>query len=65
MLLSLQTETLVSKLLLTIADGEKAVEVVRQVLSDQIDFEPYNVFKFLDKEDKHYIDEYNFTDFLK
>lgn len=64
-MLSLGTENLITKLLLIIADGEKAVEIIRQVLADQIDFEPYNTFCYLDREGKNYIDEYNIHDFLK
>lgn len=64
-MLSLETETLVSKLLLTIADSEKAVEVVRQVLGDQLDFEPFMVFRYLDRADKNFLDEFDITDFLK
>jgi hypothetical protein len=63
--LSYGTENLVAKLLLTIADGEKAVEVIRQVLADQIDFDAYDAFCYFDREGKNYVDEYNFVDFLK
>ncbi len=64
-MLSFGTENLITKLCLVIADGEKAVEVIRQVLSDQRDFDPYNTFCFLDRDGKNYIDEYDIQNFLK
>ena len=64
-MLSLETETIISKFFLNIADGEKAIEIIRQVLGDQMDYDPYAVFRYLDIEDKNYIDEYNLSDFLK
>jgi len=64
-MLSLGTENLITKLCLVVADGEKAVEIIRQVLADQIDFDAYHTFCYLDKEVKNYIDEYNIHDFLK
>lgn len=64
-MLSLGTENLITKLLLVVADGEKAVEIIRQVLAEQIDFDAYNTFCYLDREGKNYIDEYNIHDFLK
>lgn len=64
-MLSIETEARLAKLFLNIADGEKAVETSRQVLSEQLDFDPYQIFKKLDKESKNYIDEFNIVDFLK
>jgi len=64
-MLSLGTENLITNLCLILADGEKAVEVIRQVLADQLDFDAYNTFCYLDREAKGYIDEYNLHDFLK
>ncbi len=64
-MLSLGTENLITKLSLVLADGEKAVEIIRQVLADQMDFDPWNTFCYLDREGNNYIDEYNIHDFLK
>ena len=64
-MLSLETESLISKFFLNVADNEKAVEVIRQVLCDQLDFCAYHVFRNLDRENKNFLDEYNFVDFLK
>lgn len=64
-MLSIETEARVAKLFLALADGEKAVELNRQVLGDHIDFHAFNVFKRLDSEGKNYIDEFNIVDFLQ
>jgi hypothetical protein len=64
-MLSIETEARVAKLFLNLADGEKSVEIARQLLNDQLDFDPYLAFKRIDREGKNYIDEYNIIDFLK
>jgi hypothetical protein len=64
-MLSIETEARVGKLLLTLAEGEKSVEVARQVLSDQREFDPYLAFKRLDRENNNSINEFNIVDFLK
>ena len=64
-MLSIETEARVAKLFLNIAEGEKSVEITRQVLSEQIDYDPHQVFKRLDTEGKNSVDEFNIVDFLK
>ena len=64
-MISIETQARLAKLLLNMADGEKSVEVTRQVLSEQIDFDCYKAFKRLDRESKNYVDAYNIVDFLK
>lgn len=64
-MLSVETENRLSKLLLTLADGEASVEVSRQVLGNQLGFDPYQVFKLLDSENKGYIDSFNLVDFYR
>lgn len=64
-MISIETEARVAKLLLVLAEGEKSVEITRQVLADQLEFNPYSLFKRIDRESKNYIDEFNVVDFLK
>jgi len=64
-MLSIETEARVAKLFLSLAEGERSVEINRQVLADQLDFEPYSVFKRLDTQGKNSVDEYDLVDFLK
>ena len=64
-MLSIETEARVARLLLTLAEGEKAVEVNRLVLGENLDFNANQVFRRLDREGKNFIDEFNIVDFLK
>ena len=64
-MLSLETEAKAAKLFLILSEGEKSIEISRQLLSDQIDFNSYQVFKQFDKDSKTYIDAYDIVDFLK
>ena len=65
MLLSIETEARIARVLLTLAEGERVVEVSRQVLSDNYDFDGYKVFHRLDVEGKNRIDATNIVEFLK
>jgi len=45
----------VMKLMLAIAKEEKSIELIRQTLSQQPQFEPYAAFLYLDKEKCGYL----------
>ena len=62
---SVETERLVSKLFMTLAEGERSIEISRQVLSDLIEFDPYKIFKTLDIEGKNKIDSSNILAYLR
>ena len=47
-MLSLQTERMLAQFLYSLAEGERAVEVTRQVLSEHPDFSPLSLFNSLD-----------------
>jgi hypothetical protein len=64
-MLSIETESRVAKLFLTLADGEKSVEINRRRLAEQHLFDPYSVFKRLDSQGKSRIDEFDIVDFLR
>lgn len=64
-MLSSETDSRLSKMLLILADGEASVEVTRQVLANQIGFDPYNLFRLLDTEVKGWVDSLNIIDFLR
>ena len=64
-MISIETEARVAKLLLTLAQGERNVEISRQVLSDNFDFDAYQIFKVLDRECKNRVDAVNLVDFLR
>ena len=65
MSLSRETEVYLGKIFITLAEGERNAEISRQVLSDNFDFEPFSIFKFLDKENKNYIDIRNLINYFK
>lgn len=64
-MISIETEARVAKIFLAMADGEKSCEVIRQGLSQQRDFDPFNIFRILDKSFKNYLDEYDILTFLR
>ena len=64
-MLGLQTELKLAHLLKTIADAEKQVEIVRQVLAEQLDFEPYTAFKRIDTLGLGYLRVADLHDFLR
>lgn len=64
-MLSIETEKRLAKLLLTLADGDKAVELNKQVLVDQHNFDPYSVFKRFDTQGKGRVNEFDLVDFLR
>ncbi len=63
-MLSLDTENLICEFLFTISDGEKNIDVIRQVLADQSDFDPFKIFKILDSENKGFITDNNLKYYL-
>jgi len=43
MSINMETEAKIARIFLTIADGERRIDVTRQVLAEQLDFESYTV----------------------
>ena len=64
-MISIETEKRLSKLMMQLAEGERSIEISRQVLSDLYDFDAYQIFKNLDVEGKNRIDSNNIIDFLQ
>jgi Ca2+-binding protein (EF-Hand superfamily) len=63
-MLSYETKNRIADFLLSMSDGERQVEVLRQVLCEQKDFEPYAAFKRIDRDRKGYIDAMDVAKFL-
>ena len=63
-MLSSQINNLVIKLLLTIVNKEKEIEINRQLLAQNIDFDLFQIYSLLDKEKKNYINSSNLIEFL-
>ncbi len=63
-MLSVPTRTLFCDLLLAIGQKEKQLEIVRQVLCEQKDFEPYAAFKRIDRLNQGYLTAEDVKKFL-
>lgn len=59
-----EASRLFCELILEMGRKEKKLEVIRQVLCENPDFEPYTAFKYLDKLHKSYLDQSDFSVFL-
>lgn len=64
-MIGLQTENKLAQLLKSIADGEKEIEVTRQVVAEQREFEPYTAFKRIDRDGNSQLTVYEVIDFLR
>jgi Ca2+-binding EF-hand superfamily protein len=64
-MVSIETEARVAKILLTLAEGERNIEISRQVLNDNYDYDAYQIFKYFDFEGKNRIDPCNLLEFLR
>ena len=62
---SSETEIRLGKLLMTLAEGERSIEISRQVLSDLKEYDSFQIFKNIDFEDKNKIDCYSLINFLR
>lgn len=63
-MLSIETEVRIASLLLTLAEGERNIEISRQVLSDNFDYDAYQIFKYIDVDNKNRIDALDILNFL-
>ena len=63
-MISPDTESQIIKLLLTLADLERQVEINRQVLSQNLDFDAYQAFRYIDTDNKNSINSENLLKFL-
>ena len=54
-MLSIETESELAKIFLTLAEGEKSIDINRQILVELEDFDPFQVFTYLDTNQKNYL----------
>ncbi|MCQ2820660.1 MAG: EF-hand domain-containing protein [archaeon] len=64
-MISNETEERVARLLLVLAEGERGVEISRQVLSDNFDFDPFQIFAYLDVDGKNRICSGDILNYLR
>ena len=63
-MLSKNTISILCDLLINLAKKEKQVEINRQVLCQNLNFDVYQIFSYLDLESKNYLNEINLFTFL-
>lgn len=63
--LSLGEVIRIFKIFKILCDGEKQVEIVRQVLSEVSQFDPFSTFKYLDNDNKNYLTRNDILRYLK
>ena len=54
-MLSIETETKLAEIFLTLAEGEKTIDINRQILIELEDFDPLKIFNYLDSNQKNYL----------
>jgi len=59
-----EIESKLSKILINLAKGERNIEISRQVLCENDDYNPIKLFRLLDRENKGYINSNNILSFL-
>ena len=63
-MLSIQTEARVVKLFLEIAKGENTIESTRRMITNNYDFDSYQIFNYLDVDNKNRIDSLDLINYL-
>ena len=64
-MLTIETERRISKFLIILSEEESKVQRNKEKLFNNYDFNPYQCFKFLDKNSKEAIDCYDISNFMK
>ena len=64
-MLSVETEFKLADILLILAEGEKSIDINRQILIELDDFDPYQIFCFLDNKQKNNVDSTDLFYFLQ
>ena len=64
-MISGDVQSKLSEILMTVAEEERNVEVTRQVLTENKDYNPYQIFCFLDNGKKNKINDLDLFDFLR
>ena len=63
-MLSLGTEKKIEKILLILDEGERSIDINRKILSENNDFDTFQVFRYFDTYCKNKIDIYDIMNFL-
>ena len=63
-MLSIQTEARIAKLFLELVRGENTIESTRRIMTNNYDFDSYQIFNYLDVENKNRIDCLDIINYL-
>lgn len=63
-MLSIQTEARIAKLFLEISRGENNIETTRRIMTNNYDFDSYQIFNYLDIKNKNRIDSLDIMNYL-
>ena len=63
-MLSIETEARITKLFLEISRGENTIEINRRIMANNYDFDSYQIFNYLDIENKNRIDSLDLINYL-
>src|SRR4051794_36183605 len=64
-MLSVSGRIRLQSLLIDISNQEKQIEVLRQVLAEQADFEPYAAFRRIDRQRKGFVTNVDLWEFIQ
>ena len=64
-MLSVETELILANIFLALAEGEKSIDINRQILVEIDDFDPYQIFSYLDIQQKNHINCSDLLNFLQ
>ena len=64
-MLSVETESNLCNLFLALSEGEKSVDINRQILVELDDYDPYQIFTYLDLQQKNHINSSDLLNFLQ
>ena len=64
-MLSVETELKLANIFLALAKGEKSIEINRQVLGELDYFDSYQIFSYLDNQQKNHLNSLDLLNYLK
>ena len=64
-MLSREIQSKIADIFMSLAEAERDVEITRQVLTENRDFNSYQIFCYLDSDKKNYVEEVDIINYLK
>ena len=64
-MLSREVQSKISDIFISIAEAERDIEITRQVLTENKDYNSYQIFCYLDSDKKNYVEELDIMNYLK